>query len=571
MPASRFSPFLIPLLCFLVFSSLPLQAQDADSDQATTPAVLSEVATRLVDLDKAIAEQRSRADELVRQIAQTPDADEKAVLEKQLAEVRDRIGRLRKSIDQIVIGGIDTTDFSDRPPEKIDWRAELEQISLPLLASLRELTAKPRRIEALRAEIARAEDRLETIDKALASIANFSAAELPKPVEARVEAIENEWLARKTEVQQALELAVLQLNSLSGEDVPVWESVGESLSGFFKGRGLTLALAALASVATWLIIRALLKFYENVLVRGKGRARTTQIRVVEYAFRAVTFILVTAAAIIVFYLRNDVLLLALSIAAIVGVLLGLRQIVPRYVRETRLLLDIGPVREGERVMVDGVPYRVMSLNVESILKNPRLEGLLRLPLASLDGMVSRPERDEPWFPTRRGDYILTNDGMFAQVLSQSVELVQLKVRDSHVHYPTNVFLNLYARNLSTVGYGLVVTFGIDYEHQAIALDEPGPAFQSAIRAKIDEAGLGEHVTDIVVEFKEAGASSLDYLVVLSVAGSGAGSYFKLGRLVQQACVATCNDKGWVIPFGQLTIHPGKDFIEAGLLRGDSQS
>jgi hypothetical protein len=566
MPGLRFARFFAPLLFTLMLLPVHGHAQASATDE-NTPRVSNEVAASLVELDKAIREQRTRADELGRQLVQTQDVDEKATLERQLAEVRERIGRLRASIDQIVVSGIDTRDFSDQAPEKIDWRAELEQISLPLLASLRELTAKPRRIEALRVQISQAENRLETIDKALASIANFTATELPEPVRVRVRNIESDWMARKAEVQQARDVAILQLNSLSGEDVPVWESVGEGLSDFFKGRGLTLALALLAGFVTWLVIRSLLKLYEHVLAGGKGRARTTRIRVVEYAFRAVTFILVTAAAIIVFYLRNDVLLLALSIAAIVGLLLGLRQIVPRYVRETRLLLDIGPVREGERVIVDGVPYRVMSLNVESILKNPRLDGLLRLPLASLDGMVSRPERDEPWFPTRRGDYILTDDGTFAQVLSQSVELVQLKVRDSIVMYPTSVFLNLYARNLTTAGYALAVTFGIDYEHQAIVLDEPAPAFQSAIKAGIDAAGLAEHVTDIMVEFKEAGANSLDYLVVLSVAGSGAGSYFKLGRLVQQACVRTCNEKGWVIPFGQLTLHPGKEFSDLGLLPG----
>jgi hypothetical protein len=566
MPCLRFARFFALLLLTLMLLPMSGYAQAPGTDE-NTPRVSNEIAARLVELDKAIAEQRIRADQLGRQLAQTQDADEKATLEKQLAEVRERIGRLRASIDQIVVGGVDTRDFTDQAPEKIDWRAELEQISLPLLASLRELTAKPRRIEALRVQISQAENRLETIDKALASIANFMATELPEPVRVRVRNIESDWIARKAEVQQARDVAILQLSSLSGEDVSVWESVSESLSGFFKGRGLTLLLAAVAGLITWLVIRSLLKLYERVLAGGKGRARTTRIRVVEYAFRAVTFILVTSAAIIVFYLRNDVLLLALSIAAIVGLLLGLRQIVPRYVRETRLLLDIGPVREGERVVVDGVPYRVMSLNVESILKNPRLDGLLRLPLASLDGMVSRPERDEPWFPTRRGDYILTDDGTFAQVLSQSVELVQLKVRNSIVMYPTSVFLNLYARNLTTAGYALAVTFGIDYEHQAIVLDEPAPAFQSAIKAGIDEAGLAEHVTDIMVEFKEAGANSLDYLVVLSVAGSGAGSYFKLGRLVQQACVRTCNEQGWVIPFGQLTLHPGKEFSDLGLLPG----
>jgi len=62
-----------------------------------------------------------------------------------------------------------------------------------------------------------------------------------------------------------------------------------------------------------------------------------------------------------------------------------------------------------------------------------------------------------------------------------------------------------------------------------------------------------------VEFKEAGANSLDYLVYLSMQGPAAADYFALTRRVQRALVALCNREGWVIPFSQLTIHQGEGF------------
>jgi hypothetical protein len=37
-------------------------------------------------------------------------------------------------------------------------------------------------------------------------------------------------------------------------------------------------------------------------------------------------------------------------------------------------------------------------------------------------------------------------------------------------------------------------------------------------------------------------------------GSAAKAYFKAQRLIQQACVDTCNREGWVIPFTQITVH-----------------
>jgi len=36
--------------------------------------------------------------------------------------------------------------------------------------------------------------------------------------------------------------------------------------------------------------------------------------------------------------------------------------------------------------------------------------------------------------------------------------------------------------------------------------------------------------------------------------SVAGDFYKLKRLLLQTCVEVSNEKGWVIPFNQLTVH-----------------
>ena len=61
---------------------------------------------------------------------------------------------------------------------------------------------------------------------------------------------------------------------------------------------------------------------------------------------------------------------------------------------------------------------------------------------------------------------------------------------------------------------------------------------------------------MLVEFKAAGASSLDYQIYIILNGRAAKAYFRAQRLVQQACVETCNREGWVIPFTQITVHSG---------------
>jgi len=74
--------------------------------------------------------------------------------------------------------------------------------------------------------------------------------------------------------------------------------------------------------------------------------------------------------------------------------------------------------------------------------------------------------------------------------------------------------------------------------------------------------MKEDIKDLVVEFKTAGASSLDYQIYLILKGSVAKSFFKAQRMVQQACVEVCNREGWIIPFTQITIHSDDTDTEA---------
>ncbi len=71
--------------------------------------------------------------------------------------------------------------------------------------------------------------------------------------------------------------------------------------------------------------------------------------------------------------------------------------------------------------------------------------------------------------------------------------------------------------------------------------------------------MREHVESILVEFQEAGASSLNYMIYVTMKGEAADSYYVLNRLLQKICVDTCNERSWVIPFNQLTVHAGSGF------------
>ena len=225
------------------------------------------------------------------------------------------------------------------------------------------------------------------------------------------------------------------------------------------------------------------------------------------------------------------------------------------------MLNLGPVREGERVVYNDIPWRVSSLNFYSLLTNPCLQGgTLRLPLSELGTLISRPyQKKEIWFPSDVGDFVLLSDGTFGEVIQQTPEVVRLKTVGAARTFSVSDYLGLSPRNLSQGSYGFSIVFGIDYQHQAICLDKVVPVFKEAVAEAIAQSGVSEHLEDLVVDFKEAGASSLDYLVHVVMNGKAASSYWSLQRIVQQACVKACNQHNWGIPFAQLTIHQGEGF------------
>jgi hypothetical protein len=85
------------------------------------------------------------------------------------------------------------------------------------------------------------------------------------------------------------------------------------------------------------------------------------------------------------------------------------------------------------------------------------------------------------------------------------------------------------------------------------------AIEQALIEALEQAGLAEQVLNVLVDFKEAAASSLDYLIFISCKNTAAAHYFQVQRLVQKTCVAVCNREGWGIPFSQVTVHQGEGF------------
>ena len=67
-------------------------------------------------------------------------------------------------------------------------------------------------------------------------------------------------------------------------------------------------------------------------------------------------------------------------------------------------------------------------------------------------------------------------------------------------------------------------------------------------------GYGDDLISLNVEFKEAGASSLDLVILADFSGRIAKDHDILSRALQKIVVDACNKYAWVIPFTQITLH-----------------
>lgn len=572
---------LIPLLCIvsvfilaLVFHSSVFAQEDqpgAAQIQPSAPAFNAEeiqqleekldgIRSQLANIARSIQERRDHLDDLRNQAAVAQTASEREELEIEIAELERLIQTSRSTFESIATGGYDSGIFRDSPDESFDWQQEFFELIQPFLEQIKQITETPRSMERLKREIAESQARLNVVNRALANLAVISATVHESHVRQRLEAVEKSWLQRQSDLQLEIELSQLQLQELRQEQETFWSMLQQGMLSFVQGRGLILILALALALGTWFLLQSLPKLTRRGTDNQIGAKRKPYARLMTIGYQAFCVLLSLCVLVLVLYVSGDWLLLGLAIIILVLVIVGSRTYLPRFMTEMRMLLDMGPVREGERILLNGIPWEVKNLNMYSTLVNPELHGgVLRRPLGELADMVSRPdEPDEPWFPTRKDDFVLLSDGTYGQVLLQTPEVVQLKHIGSVRTFSTTSFLGSSPRNLTRNGFGFAVTFGIDYQHQAICLDQVPGIFEAAVTEAL-KTSFAEGLESVLVDFKEAGASSLDYLIYVMMRGSAAGSYWAVGRIIQQACVQVCNERGWIIPFTQLTVHQGEGF------------
>ncbi len=491
---------------------------------------------------------------LNRQLQSTRSDAEKADLMSRLEKLETDLKTTNRNFENIA-AGVDITTLRGEVKEDFNLQKEVLALIRPAIDEMKEMTARVRQKSALKEKIAYYQEQLPVITQALSNIEKLKQAGDNKALILTLKQTEAQWSKQQAFIQSELQAAQLQLDKLNAAETSIAEASQNYLKSFFQKRGLYLTIALLVVFAIILLSRLSVKAMHRYIPGFRAKHRSFRVRLIELLHRILTVLLAILGPMLVFYVAEDWVLFSLGILLLFGIAWALRQTLPRYWSQIQLFLNIGSVREGERIFMEGLPWQVEQINVYSTLTNPVAGISQRVPIDELVDLKSRPfQTSEPWFPCSQGDWVILNSGIRGKVTGISHEMVQMVERGgARLTYRMADFLAASPRNLAA-NFRIKEIIGISYNLQKESTRSIPETLQNYLFQRLHQEGYGEQLLNLRVEFAAANTSSLDIAVMADFRGEVGDLYNRLRRAIQRCCVDACSEYGWEIPFPQLTLH-----------------
>lgn len=545
-------------LCFLLMSAIHAESTDPATTRDIETAEAASPEEFLHELLVSIKEAEKERAALNQQLKGTTDPEAVEQIKEQLEPLDQRLHDLKHSFEERVTSGLSLSILARKPEDApFNWQKELEDIVRPLLDELKQLTERPRKMEQLKNERTMHESNLQVANEAIAKLEQVISQTKKSSVKQALNVLLAQWQSQRENAESRLQRINSQLQRLSDPSEKLSEKIAAKLQKFASGRGLNLVLALAGFVLVYLVLTGLVKVISRSPSRSHKPGTRRMARVVALLLQMLTVMLALFTAMIILYVRGDWLLLGLMILLMIGLAWGLQKSLPRHMREIRLLLNMGSVREGERIFYNGIPWRIASLNLYTTLYNPLLHGggVLRLPIDRLVDLQSRPySSEEPWFPSQEGDIVILEGDIYGKVLLQTPEVVQLQIIGATTTFSVAEYLARNPRNLSRDGFAVPIVIGLDYQHQGVILSDIEPRLHTYLQEQLAQQPFHPHITGLLVEFNEAASSALNLLIVAVFTGAAAEDYWSIRRFLHRTVLSACNQYGWTIPFNQLTVH-----------------
>jgi hypothetical protein len=481
---------------------------------------------------------------------------------QKIIDLQTQIDRLNLNFDSMATN-LSLEDSSLKKKEKSPWTKQLEEITSPLLQAIRDLTEKPRKVDSLKKRIINLESTLTIHKEAAQNLENLETAQnelkgSSNPEEklyiSRLALLENKFDPELTELN--LQEARKKLEQVLSSDESLIDSAKTQVKDFLKNRGKNLLVTLAAFCGLWWLLNRFRKWILRFNLFSQLSPSFGKLFSAAYNIFILIICLLVGMACLYFF--NDWLLISLIVMVLVLVAWTSRQYIPTFLQEIKLIVNLGTVREGERMVWNGVPWLIKDIGLNATLVNENLEGgEIRLPVRELINKHSRPVVEgEPWFPTKTRDWVILNDGSYGWVKHQTLEQVILNLKGGSLkHYSTADFLNQSPLNIST-GFRYCIEFGLDYEVQNRICEEIPKLFENELKIILSSffEGPSADFNFLEVRFDNPGPSALNLMIVIHADGKSADRHEENRREIQTALVQISNNNNLMIPFSQLTIN-----------------
>lgn len=538
------------ILTFLTLSSDTQSAEDGVYPRSDRQELAKDQAiTKLDDIIKSIHSRRKEAEEKLQLLGKAKTDQEKEKIQSSIDMIQQGISDQEASFEMILTAGIELAIDETAAKKEFDWQQDLIDILQPFLRELHKITENKRKLDTLHYKIAFHQLQIQRINEALKHISKINKESLQDEVLVEFERIIKKWQDQLKESKHLFEVAQLQRDEMIQFQTDQEISFVEYIQEIAAGRGATLLYAITAFIGVCSIMLLFLRFISWITHRGEEKTRSYYQRVATLIYYFLMVVLALIAFFYVLEVRDDPVMTGITIVLLISIVWVLKSSIPTYIDEIRLLLNTGSAREGEGIVYNGILMQIESLHYYTNLKNPLLPDLkLRLTLSELTKYVSRPIlSDEPWFPCKKGDYVMVYGDIFGMVKYITHENIVLSLPDGTmpITYTIEDFLIANPRNFS---FGFIATtkFGIDYKNQQISTVEIPRIMTEGIQQGLSKENYGNSLKSLSVHLEKGRSSFLEYEVIAVFDGMAASEYYSILRDLQRYAIEICNQREWML-------------------------
>ena len=389
-------------LLFVFLGSLGAQ-DGAPTPASADPPPLSSLDRKREALSRILLRQEAIANEIIeirKELATgtLPKTDfDQTEASKKIAALQIESDELGSEFSKIS-SGLNVDELPEAGSASIMIEEEIREIFKPIIQEFREITAAPRKAEELRTDINELERKLQILDEATTSLRKTITASNPQPLKDALELEAQKIKDTRLEIETELGIAQSKLEDLQRDSPTFLESLSMFVQDFFRSRGTHLLIAIGVTLITLLVIRIIYRFMMKVGPRNHTRGETFTGRLIHLCFMLASFVGGVIAFLFTLYLANDWLLLAFALLFLFGLAWTGKNTIPQFFEQGKMILNLGTVRQNERIIYEGIPWEVQKVNLYTSLLNPALEGgKIRLPIRDLMDLHSRPNGEaELW-------------------------------------------------------------------------------------------------------------------------------------------------------------------------------